>query len=158
MTEDTWYFAYGSNLSMDRKEKRTGCIREARVAHLPGYRLAFNKQGENGEVYANIMPADGDEVWGVIYRCNPEAMAKLDHCEGVDSGHYTREQVTAITRSGDAVPAETYIAGEGHLCEEGRPSDRYLNCILSGAKEHGLPADYIRRVEAIARPSPAAGC
>ena len=27
MNEDVWYFAYGSNLWIDQKEKRTGAIR-----------------------------------------------------------------------------------------------------------------------------------
>ena len=54
---DVWYFAYGSNMSRDRKEKRTGLIRSARKARLPGYRLAFNKDNHSGGAYANIVPA-----------------------------------------------------------------------------------------------------
>lgn len=151
MTEDTWYFAYGSNLSMDRKECRTGRIRAADVACLPGYRLAFNKRGGNGEVYANIVPDADAEVWGVIYRCSPEAMDELDRCEGVEGGHYTREPVEVITESGNTVLAVAYVAGPDHICEDGRPSDRYLSLILDGARQHGLPKEYVRRIQMLGR-------
>jgi hypothetical protein len=33
---------------------------------------------------------------------------------------------------------------------EGRPSERYLGLIVNGAREHGLPEEYIRKVEALA--------
>ena len=81
MPSDIWYFAYGSNLSMDRTQQRTGSIRSARKACLKDYRLAFNKGGLGGEVYANIVPSPGDVVWGVVYLCDQEAMAGLDDFE-----------------------------------------------------------------------------
>jgi hypothetical protein len=52
---DQWYFAYGSNLSSEQKECRTGTIREARRARLDGYRIAFNKRGGDGTGKANIV-------------------------------------------------------------------------------------------------------
>ena len=59
---DTFYFAYGSNLRIDRKLERTGAIRRVRLARLKDYRFAFNKAGMN-EVYANIVPCVGEVVW-----------------------------------------------------------------------------------------------
>jgi hypothetical protein len=67
MSEDTWYFAYGSNLNIGRKEERTGSIRESHVAKLAGYRLAFNKRGSNGEAYANLLANPTEEVLGVVF-------------------------------------------------------------------------------------------
>lgn len=151
MSDDVWYFAYGSNMSIDQKECRTGHIRAACVARLPGYRLVFNKQGCKNNIYANIVPADGEEVWGVIYRCSPEAMSKLDGFEGVARGDYTREQVEVVTESDKVVTAVAYVAGPDHICEEGRPSHCYLSKILDGAREHGLPEEYIKGIEAAAR-------
>ena len=43
--DDCWYFAYGSNLDVDRMQFRTGPMREARRVRLDGYRFAFNKVG-----------------------------------------------------------------------------------------------------------------
>lgn len=52
---DHWYFAYGSNLSTEQKERRTGFIREARCARLDGYHIAFNKRGNDGTGKANMI-------------------------------------------------------------------------------------------------------
>ena len=78
MPIDIWYFGYGSNLSMDRKEQRTGSIRSARTACLKDYRFAFNKGGAGGEVYANIMPSPGKVVWGVVYLCDQLAVTVVE--------------------------------------------------------------------------------
>ena len=147
MNGDCWYFAYGSNLCIRRMESRTGPIREIRVCVLKGYRLAFNKQGDSGDIYANIIAEDDGEVWGVIYLCDQAAMAKLDLREGVAGGHYRRENVTVVAKAAETVPAIAYIAQPAYVCAEGRPSDDYLGKILKGAREHGLPEGYITSIE-----------
>src|SRR6266849_9020151 len=116
MNGDTWYFAYGSNLLVDQKEERTGRIRQAVRCRLPGYRFAFNKRGAGGQIYANIVPDEKSEAWGVIYLCNPTAMRIMDGREGVSGGNYSRDRVTVVTDSGEHVPAETYIAGPNFIC------------------------------------------
>ncbi len=148
---DRWYFAYGSNLSMDQKEKRTGTIRCAIRCRLPGHRLAFNKRGEApGQVYANIMPAETTEVWGVAYLCNATALRQMDRYEGVSIGHYHRIEVQVITEEGQRLPALTYVATQDFVWSEGRPSEAYLKQILAGARDHGLPDFYIRAIEDLA--------
>jgi len=157
---DEWYFAYGSNLSVDQKEMRTGRIRKATKCRLPGHRLAFNKEGRHGEVYANIMPDAKSEVWGVAYLCNPEAMNELDRFEGVPGGHYHREKVEVVTETGEKLSAVAYVAGPRPVTEEGWPSKDYLERILKGAAHHGLPAEYIREIEqrAAGKPSGTTPC
>ena len=139
---DVWYFAYGSNLWQKQKEGRTGPIHKAIVAHLPGYRLAFNKRSTRhlNRVYANIVPDPDAEVWGVIYECSPEAMCKMDRCEG--SG-YAREPIGVLIESGEAVEAVTYVATTKSVCQEDDPGEEYLTRIVAGAREHGLPERYI---------------
>jgi gamma-glutamylcyclotransferase len=144
--EDIWYFAYGSNLSRDRKQNRTGAIREARAAQLVGYRLCFNKRVNGGGVYANIVPDAGSEVWGVVYRCNSGAISRLDGCEGVADGHYHRVPVIITTADGQPLAAEVYIATPEWTTTPGKPSAEYLDHILQGAQEHGLPAEYIQEI------------
>lgn len=151
MNGDCWYFAYGSNLSMCRMESRTGPIRQKQVCVLKGYRLAFNKQGDNGDIYANIIIESDRKVWGVIYLCDSAAMAKLDVPEGVAMGHYRRQPVPVVTTSGETVEAVAYVAQPNYVCKEGRPSDGYLGKILKGAEEHGLPDEYIRSIELLAK-------
>lgn len=153
-TADRWYFAYGSNLSKQRMMRRTGPILNARVARLNDYRLAFNNTDKAGnELYANIVPSAGGITWGVAYWCPPQAIAALDEYEGVADGCYRREWIEVVTIDGERLPAEVYIGGEQFTIAEGRPSDWYLDIILLGAREHGLPEEYIRSIELLAKRS-----
>lgn len=147
---DCWYFAYGSNLSKERKSKRTGNIRKALVARLPQYRFSFTKIGlRSGEIYANIEKDEQSEVWGVAYLCNAEAIQELDRYEGVSGGHYEHAEVTLELENGEEPQALTYIAGKKHICAPSKPSAEYLAMILNGAREHGLPSWYIRQIESL---------
>lgn len=146
---DIWYFAYGSNLLRSQMEARTGPIRTGevspRVARLPGYRLAFNMNCGDGQVYANVMQP-GDGVLGVIYRCGPEAMEKLDWYEQ----GYVRQQAVVTVTVGEELDAILYVAKPESLCTEGQPSAAYLDKILTGAREQGLDEGYVRGIEALA--------
>jgi len=153
---DTWYFAYGSNLLLDQKVSRTGAIREARRCRLTGYRFAFNKwMRSGGGVYANIVPEEAGgasaTVWGVAYLCDAAAIAELDRYEGVSSGHYRHAHVAVVTDEGDVLHALTYMAGERYIGEAGRPQPEYLVKVIEGARQHGLPEDYIAVIEALGR-------
>ncbi len=151
MDGDCWYFAYGSNLWIDQKETRTGPIRQGserpRIARLADYRLAFNKRGSAGVVYANVVDSTGAEVFGVVYRCNPESMRQMDAKEI----GYERRLVDVAADDGKVLKAVTYVAKPESVCCEGRPTKEYRDRILDGARQHGLPEDYIKSIEALAR-------
>jgi cation transport regulator ChaC len=151
MTGDQWYFAYGSNLFVDQKVERTGPIRKADRCRLAGFRFTFNKRGNKGQVYANIVPDKSAEVWGVVYLCNPQAIRDMNDYEGVASGHYERILVTVERESSAKIEAITYVAGEDFVCDPGKPSDEYLRKILAGACRHSLPRKYVEAIEALAR-------
>jgi gamma-glutamylcyclotransferase len=151
MSKDIWYFAYGSNLSMAQRQQKTGLIHSPRIASLKGYRFAFNKGVAGGEVYANIVPSTGDVVWGVVYRCDPEAMVGLDDYEALETGDYWRHPFEVETIDGELLNADAYVAGEDFVIEQGCPRPSYLNLILSGARKHGLPEEYIKTIEELAR-------
>lgn len=143
---DPWYFAYGSNLHHAQLIERCGQLSASdeppRLVRLPNYRVAFNLDGGDGEVYANII-TPGNGVLGVIYRCNAAALAKLD----VYETGYDRLDVTVIDEHGSSLPAFAYIAQSGNVTAERRPAAEYLQIILTGARAHGLPLDYIREIE-----------
>lgn len=147
MDEDQWYFAYGSNLFIEQKVDRTGPIRKAVRCRLPGFRFAFNKRGNGGQIYANIVPDKNAEVWGVVYLCNPTAIQKMDRREGVANGDYEQKLVTVEKDSGEKVEAITYIAGEDFVCKPGKPTSDYLLKIIAGARHHSLPEEYIVEIE-----------
>jgi cation transport regulator ChaC len=139
---------------MERMQRRTGPIRDASVAQLKDFRLVFNNTDTDGvETYANIMPTPGGVVWGVVYRCAPAALAALDEYECVSDGCYSREVVEVQTAAGEQLQAQVYVGGERFMVEGRRPSDWYLQIILSGANEHGLPEEYVREIELLANPA-----
>ena len=148
MTDDCWYFAYGSNLDPERKEQRTGEIRSARHSRLTGYRFAFNKLGKNGSGKANIIPDEASEVWGVVYRCSQDTMRTLDRYEGVPD-QYVRHIVRVVLDSGEELEAAAYIARAERVREGLKPDSSYLAHILTGARHHQLPTDYIKMIKGL---------
>lgn len=94
----------------------------------------------------------------MAYLCNRKAIETMDRYEGVTAGHYKQTRVTVESRSSARVSAITYVAGEDFVCTPGRPAAIYLHKIISGARHHLLPADYIEQIEALAAVCAAATC
>jgi gamma-glutamylcyclotransferase (GGCT)/AIG2-like uncharacterized protein YtfP len=149
-----WHFAYGSNMNRAQMLSRVGNIVEERNAHLPNFELRFNKKVRGGTAGANVQPAPGKTVYGVLYKIDESTFRSLDRYEGVPE-HYRRIEIQVTPdgdpdspKGGQPVPAQVYIASK---IEKGlRPSPHYLQAILDGAGEHSLPADYIGEIKSAA--------
>lgn len=141
-----WYFGYGSNTErgtfLGRRRMRPV---EVRIGRLDGFELRFDLgvgRGERG--VANVAARDGDHVWGVLWRISGDGAQHLDRTEGVHRGFYRRLAVQVTTPDGARVPAFTYHSFRGRAgC---KPSRRYLGLLLAGARQHGLPEDWIVRL------------
>ena len=140
------YFAYGSNLKLRQLLRRCPGSTVASRARLAGYRLAFTRYStkRKGGV-ADIVAEEDAEVWGVLYDVDDEGMASLDAFEGVPRA-YRRETLTVTDAEGVEREAQTYIANR---TGEFAPGREYLDLIVTGARGHGLPDEYIRSVEAV---------
>ena len=145
---ESWYFAYGSNLSKQQMLRRTGYIPISRPAGLSNFQLAFRQVLVGEDVYATIVPAPGKVVQGVAYLCSPHAMAQLDVFEGVAENCYRRESVQVTAQTGEVLNCIVYF-GEKFRSEAAVPSSNYLNLILTGAQEHQLPPDYFQQIKTI---------
>ena len=142
-----WFFAYGSNMSSTVVRSRAGEIVEEQVGKLENYEIVFNKKARGGSATANIRPAQGKNVYGVLFRIAESALRSLDRFQGAPQ-HYRRIEVNVTDSQGDRVAAQTYIATK---VEKGlRPAGYYLQSILQAAEEHHLPAEYIEEVKATA--------
>jgi cation transport regulator ChaC len=148
-SEPLWYFAYGSNLSQATFTGRRG-IRplQKRRGWLEGYRLCFDIPIGPGErAVANICAATGARTYGAAYLITPADAEHLDRTEGVGREVYSRIAVAVCTETGDRLDAFAY---QSTFRTEGRkPSLRYVGLLLEGAREHGLPDDYVRYLESL---------
>lgn len=142
-----WYFAYGSNVSREiflgRRAMRPLATRSGR---LEDFALRFNLPvgpGERG--VANLEPELRSHVWGVLYLLSPEEFDRLDRTEGVHRDYYRRVAVEVLTDGAERVEAFAYRSA---LATPGRkPSARYLGLLLDGARDHGLPTEWVRFLE-----------
>jgi cation transport regulator ChaC len=147
MASTAWYFAYASNMSRAQMKSRAGEVFEERAGRLENYELVFNKKARGGSATANIRPAPGQAVEGVLYKINEQAFHALDRFEGAPQ-HYRRIEVSVLDGGGQRISAQAFIATK---VEKGlRPAAHYLKTILDGAREHGLPEEYLQKIQAAA--------
>lgn len=134
-----WYFAYGSNMSLNRMNERGIKINEYTSAKLENYELRFNKISKKQGAVANIVPKQGSIVEGVLY--NVDNIEQLDKYEGFPE-HYKR---TIVFING--LNVWVYIAQEKYIKEGLKPSKEYLGYLLEG-KEF-LSKEYFEKLEQI---------
>ncbi len=150
MTELNCYFAYGSNLSRQRLQARVPGAVAMGAARLPHWALCFDKHGRDGSAKASIRRAVGQEVWGAVYRIDPEERSPLDAAEGLGI-EYSLCEVQVQTGLGCSQDAYTYVALRR---KQGlRVEQWYLNHIIVGIAEHRLPRSWLRHVTALSEAS-----
>ena len=141
------YFAYGSNMRTARLTRRVGAARVVGAAHLDGFALRFDKPGRDGTGKANLVQVPGARVWGVAYALSDDAWPILDRFEP----GYRREAFRLERPRGEPLDAIAYRYPSDVTSAFLAPSDAYLEHILAGANEHGLPAEWIGTIRSAAR-------
>jgi hypothetical protein len=115
---------------------------------LDDHRLCFNipiGPGERG--VANVRAEPGARTHGVVYQLTTAAFERLDASEGVSFGLYQRIPVTVLTEPTGRIDCWTY---QSSMISEGRkPSDRYLQLLLDGARENSLPPEYVQYLQTL---------
>ena len=142
------YFAYGSNMSSEEMQAWCPGARFIATARLPHHRLDFTRYSRKRQGgVADVVPAKGQEVWGVLYELDAGDLVALDRKEGVPNA-YTRAYVDIAPVSGETARALIYTVVDKATTEA--PSREYLGIMLKGARERDLPADYLAMLERIA--------
>uniref|UniRef100_A0A3Q4AUS4 Uncharacterized protein n=1 Tax=Mola mola TaxID=94237 RepID=A0A3Q4AUS4_MOLML len=144
------YFAYGSNLLRERLQLGNPSAMIHCVAKLKDYKLVFgNHKGLASDRWhggvATIEHSPGDEVWGVVWRMNMCDMESLDSQENVTLGAYSPVELLVQTK-GQEIICRTYIMSH---CVYAPPSPQYLQVIVMGAEQSGLPKDYQEKLRAV---------
>jgi gamma-glutamylcyclotransferase (GGCT)/AIG2-like uncharacterized protein YtfP len=141
------YFAYGSNMKTERLRERVASVRALGIARLEERRLLLNKRGADGSAKANLVPSRGGVAWGVLYEIATRDWSRLDRHER----GYVRTRVCVQSPADYACEAITYISDRPI---DAVPFDWYRALLIEGAREHGLPDDYVAQLEALPyRPS-----
>jgi hypothetical protein len=138
-------FAYGSNMCRGRFLKYKVHPQGPGIpGRLPDYSLRFNKKSTDASGKANVESREGEEVWGVLYTIPDADLQVLDKGEA----GYKRIPKQVVGSAGP-VEAWVYVAKTPSNDRSLRPYSWYKCFLVEGARSHGLPPDYIARLEAI---------
>ncbi len=139
------YFAYGSNMLHARLARRVPSALPLGAARLHGHVLRFHKHGADGSGKCNafLTGRQEDVIHGALYELDDKKLAKLHAAEGPG---YEFANVTVET-AGGPVQAAIYRAHNAWLDDAMAPVTWYQAFVVAGAKENGLPADYINYLE-----------
>jgi AIG2-like family. len=140
------YFAYGSNMNWPQMQRRCPSSRFICVGRLIDYQFGITRHSRLRDCgTANVYPAKGQVVWGVVYDIRDEDLAILD---GFEDG-YRREILTIHSADNGQITlaALVYVAA----IEENvpRPSAEYRRLIVEGAQHWQLPPSYLALLEAL---------
>jgi AIG2-like family len=142
------YFAYGSNMSLPRLRCRVASAERIGVFTLAEHTLRFHKVSNmdgSGKCDTLFTGKSDDYVIGALFEifdCEKEA---LDEAEGLGYG-YQDKTIQVIDAQGSIFEAFTYYAT--NTDSSLLPYSWYLNHVIYGAKETGVPDVYLGAIGA----------
>lgn len=133
-----------------RLRKRVPSVDPVSGAVLKHHRLTWHKQGVDGSAKCDIVGVDvEDGVYGVLFEMDAGERDRLDRAEQLGTGYdmKTVEIEVGVGAGRDTVTAFTYYA----LMKDAAlvPYRWYKELVVAGAREHGLPGDYIDRLKRV---------
>lgn len=140
-TQTLIYFAYGSNIKKEQMNERNVVIYKSYKGFIKDYKLEFNKQSKDGSSKANIIKVIGKIVWGICFELDTDGFENLKKYE---KGYEELEVAVYNENQEILFTAKTFISNK--ICVK-LPTNEYLQRIITGAKQHKLPEDYIKEIE-----------
>ncbi len=137
-------FAYGSNLASGEVG---GGARFAGPALLPDHRLALTRRSIRwGGGVVDVVAAPGALVWGAAYDAPEAALELLDRKEG--AGFAYRRRGVALELDGQTRDAVAYeVIDKDPDAPPATPE--YAALVLRGARERGLPEEWLAKLQAV---------
>src|SRR2546427_4136881 len=145
------YFAYGSNMCTGRLRGRVSTANSVCIARLPNHTLRFHKRSSDGsgKADASYTGNANDGVWGVVFEIEDRQKPRLDRAEGLSQG-YDEAEIMVLDVEGVEHRVSAYLAQASHVDATLLPFSWYKRFVVNGARQHGLPADYVAQIEAVA--------
>ena len=151
------YFAYGSNLFEARLQDRVPSAKAIGTHTLPAHDLRFHKRSDkdgSGKCDAYYTGDKNHAVIGRLFTIAAAEVDALDKAEGLGAG-YLKKEIPIPNKTGAPETAFTYYAAPTAIDTTIHPFTWYKQHVLTGAKEAGLPPDYIKKIQAVtATPDP----
>jgi gamma-glutamylcyclotransferase (GGCT)/AIG2-like uncharacterized protein YtfP len=140
------YFCYGANMNQEQIKERVGDVDLIGNGILQGFDIDFPRKGtyRDGAV-ASIVAKPGTSVHGIIYALSANQMKRMDEIE--DIAAYERQPVTVLDGSGQSWDCVAHVAFPEN--SPPAPDKAYVELIVQAAKEMGLPAAYLDRLNEI---------
>jgi gamma-glutamylcyclotransferase (GGCT)/AIG2-like uncharacterized protein YtfP len=141
-SNQTLYFAYGTNMLRAQMAKRCPHCRYVGLARLPRWKFQYDGASDNWSKMAvgNIIESSRNEVWGAVYSLCPSDITRLDSYEDYPTD-YARVSVSVFVQpSGNKLRVFVYARSGQKV---GLPSSKYESTLAKGAAEDGLPKEYI---------------
>ncbi|GAA0851436.1 hypothetical protein GCM10009113_35420 [Marinobacter szutsaonensis] len=142
------YFAYGSNMSLPRLKERVPGAERITMFTLVEHSLRFHKWSRvdgSAKCDALFTGNPDDHIIGALFEIPGHEKGALDQAEGLGFG-YQEKRVTVTDAQGNALEAFTYYATDTDPSL--LPYSWYLHHVIYGAKEIGVPDDYLEAVSA----------
>ena len=140
------YFGYGSNMLTKKLKDRCPSAVKIDVCRTKEYTLKFHKVSTDGSGKGDMAcHHEADELYGVAFSIDKSEEHDLDRAEGYGYGYDKKEiDVEGITKG--PLRVWTYYATK--IDSELKPYHWYKRQTVEGARENGLPEDYIKKIEA----------
>ena len=140
----TLLFAYGCNMASSEMEAWCSEHRFLGPARLDGFKVELRRRSirwSGGA--ADIVAAPGESVWGALYEVADGELDRLDQKEG--EGFAYRQVEVELT---DGRHAIAYEVIDKEPCQV-PCSPEYAELVLAGARERGLPEEWVRELAGI---------
>ncbi|MDZ7694296.1 MAG: gamma-glutamylcyclotransferase [Balneolaceae bacterium] len=147
---DMKYFAYGSNMSFRRLRNRIKGSRILGTYILKRHDLRFHKISDtDGSAKCDVYYTGQktDSVYGVLYRIRKSAKQILDEIEGLGKGYEEKKVQLVSTDNHSEEEGVTYYAT--NIDPSLAPYRWYLEHVLKGADEAGLPNAYVQKIRKV---------
>ncbi len=141
------YFAYGSNLLTQRLRARTASATAMGWGVLPGHALRWHMASTDGSGKCDVVEdvQVRDPVHGVVYSIDSAEKPLLDLAESLGVGYRDAQVIVHV----GSEPVRVWLYKALQVNAGAVPYDWYHALVLGGAREHRLPAAYLRALEAV---------
>ena len=143
-----YYFAYGSNMYLQRLRDRAPSVAAVDGYYtLADHALRFHKRGADGSGKCNAFHTgnSSDIVIGRLFIIDDVDIPELDRHEGLGRGYQCKREVVKDAYRSEKV-AFFYSAETSHIDDDLKPTASYKKFVVDGAREGHLPEEYIRKM------------